>query len=297
MSLRRPSNRGAIASCLIPLGLGLSLLVPVALVSANPWVQVSWPSAGMTQVIGSAATGCIWGAQALPERGLGYISVRRYRNRYWGHPDLIRFIQDLGQAQFKRTGRLAMIGDLSQPRGGPMPSGHRSHQNGLDVDIWLTLIDSPEAARRLMDHNPDPPSLVAAGGRSISAAWGEEQLALLETAARHPLVDRIFVNAAIKQELCRRVRGDRAWLRKVRPWWGHDAHFHVRLRCPADSPDCETQRPLPEGDGCGADLAWWFSDEVLRGQERAKPPAQRPQPKLPLSCRALLSAPARMTGD
>ncbi|QIK39087.1 penicillin-insensitive murein endopeptidase [Caldichromatium japonicum] len=282
---------------MIQLGALLGLLLPAALVLANPWASVSAPSSGMTQVVGSTASGCIAGADPLSASGPGYVSVRRYRNRYWGHPELIRFIQDLGHAQMKRTGRLVLIGDLSQPRGGPMPSSHRSHQNGLDVDIWLTLADSPEAARRLMDNNPDPPSMVAVGGRSVSAAWGRDQFALIEIAARHPLVDRIFVNAAIKQELCRIAGSDRAWLRKVRPWWGHDAHFHVRLRCPADSPGCDPQKPLPEGDGCGSDLAWWLSDEVLRGLAKAKPPAKRPEPELPPACRTLLHDPPRIAGE
>lgn len=289
-------------SALNPWRRGASLVLVLALGAtvpawANPWAKVSFPSAGLSQVIGSPASGCLGGAEPLPEIGPGYVSVRRYRNRYWGHPELIRFIRDLGQAQYRRTGRLVIIGDLSQPRGGPMPSGHRSHQNGLDVDVWLTLADSPSAARRLMDHNPDPPSMVSADGRALSPAWGPEQLALIETAARHPLVDRIFVHPAIKQSLCQGVRGERSWLRKVRPWWGHDAHFHVRLRCPADSPACEPQKPLPPGEGCGAELAWWLSDEALQGQTRPKAPVELPLPRLPLACQALLNDPPRLADD
>ncbi|MCK7578831.1 MAG: penicillin-insensitive murein endopeptidase [Chromatiales bacterium] len=268
--------------------LGLCLLT--APVLASPWAEVQRPSSGLTEVIGGAANGCIGGADVLPETGPGYVSIRRYRNRYYGHPDLIRFVHDLGRTQQQRGGQLIMIGDLSQPRGGRMASSHRSHQNGLDVDVWFTLANSPTAARQRMDDRSDPSSMVAPGGRTVSQHWGPSQFALIESAARHPRVDRIFVNAAIKQELCQGARGDRAWLRKVRPWWGHDAHFHVRLACPADSPSCETQSPVPPGDGCGEDLAWWLSDEVLSGQARSKGATKRAaEPEMPFACRAVLT--------
>ncbi|MGQ9658701.1 MAG: penicillin-insensitive murein endopeptidase [Thermochromatium sp.] len=290
MSVMRRHYIRLLASCAIRLGLILSLGLPATPVWASPWAEVRYPSFGRTQVIGSPTNGCIGGAEALPETGPGYVSIRRYRNRYYGHPDLIQFVTDLGRAQQQRSGQFVMIGDLSQPRGGPMPSSHRSHQNGLDVDIWFTLANSPTEAREQMDNRPDPPSMVAPGGRTVSPSWGASQFALIETAARHPRVDRLFVNAAIKQALCREARGDRSWLRKVRPWWGHDAHFHVRLACPGDSPSCETQAPIPPGDGCGEELAWWLSDEVLNGQAN-KGATKRTEPEPPFACRAVLAAP------
>jgi len=57
----------------------------------------------------------------------------------------------------------------------------------------------------------------------------------------------------------------------------------VRLRCPADSPDCRPQDPLPAGDGCGAALAWWFTSEPFR--RHIARPAKPPEP--PAACRAL----------
>ena len=272
--------------------LGLSILSGWLLVSSpaqpdsSAWSRVSAPSRGQTQVIGGASNGCVGGAQTLPESGPGFVSVRRYRNRYYGHPELIRMIGDLGVAARAKGLDLVMVGDLSQPRGGRMPSSHRSHQNGLDADIWFTLARTPEAAGRLMDNGDDPQSMVKPGGLFIADAWGPAQRFLLETAARHPKIDRIFVNPAIKRAVCREVKGDRSWLRKLRPWFGHDAHFHVRLRCPADSPQCNQQAPLPAGDGCGADLAWWFSDEARSPFKRKDQPKADPQP--PAACMALL---------
>src|SRR4051812_2998488 len=59
--------------------------------------------------------------------------------RHYGHPDLIGFVGDLGRAAAAaRLGTVA-VGDMAQPRGGPMSSGHVSHQGGLDVDVWFRL--------------------------------------------------------------------------------------------------------------------------------------------------------------
>ncbi|HYN76629.1 MAG TPA: penicillin-insensitive murein endopeptidase [Lamprocystis sp. (in: g-proteobacteria)] len=254
--------------------------------AASPWAAVQTPSQGAARVIGGAANGCVGGADTLAETGPGYVSVRRSRHRFFGHPQLLRLIEDLGRRAQRRGLGLVMVGDLSQPRGGRMPSSHHSHQNGLDADIWFTLAPSPEAARRLMDDQPDPPSMVRPVSLATSSAWGEPQRFLLETVASQPTVDRIFVNPGIKRALCGEVKGDRGWLRKIRPWAGHDAHFHVRLRCPADSPECDPQGALPAGDGCGADLAWWFSAEAMKpAQTKGKP---RPEPVAPAACMALL---------
>ncbi|MBK1645636.1 penicillin-insensitive murein endopeptidase [Thiocapsa imhoffii] len=266
----------------------IALLIPTGTVLATPWGNIATPSSGAPRVIGGVSNGCLGGAAELPETGPGYVSIRRYRNRYYGHPDLIEFVAALGRIQRLQGERLIMIGDLAQPRGGLMSSSHRSHQNGLDVDIWFTLVDSPEEARRLMDHRTDPPSMVQPGGRAVNTAWGPAQRELIESAARHPDVDRIFVHAAIKQALCQtKGADDAAWLRKIRPWWGHDAHFHVRLHCPTDSPDCVAQEPLPAGSGCGAELAWWFSEEALNPSKRGGA-APRPQPSMPAACTELL---------
>lgn len=225
----------------------------------------------------------------LPESGEGYVNVRRYRNRSYGHPALLRFITDMGRAQQQRSNQLMMIGDLSQPRGGLMSSSHRSHQNGLDVDLWFTLATSAAEARALMDHADDPPSMVRSDGFAVSEYWGANQQFLIETAARQRTVERIFVNPAIKRALCQNATTeDRGWLHKVRPWKGHDAHFHVRLACPAGSPHCEPQTALPPGDGCGEELDWWFTEEA-RKPKRAIPGYAPPKPTTqPAACRALL---------
>jgi penicillin-insensitive murein endopeptidase len=272
------------------IGLGIWLTACLTLplgAQASPWSKVKSTAPGPASAIGGPSNGCIAGAQTLPADGTGFVSIRRHRNRYYGHPETVRFVRDLGRALNKRSGELMMVGDLAQPRGGLMSSSHRSHQNGLDVDVWFRLTASAKRADGMHPEERDPKSMVAPGGRTLNNDWGEEQRFLLRTAAEDRRVDRIFVNPAIKRALCRSEKGNREWLRKLRPWWGHDAHFHVRLKCPAGSPICKRQAPVPAGEGCGKSLAWWFSEEARTPSK--KPKKKKARPPVPAACNRLLS--------
>jgi penicillin-insensitive murein endopeptidase len=100
--------------------------------------------------------------------------------------------------------------------------------------------------------------------------------------------------AAIKKALCREAGLDRDWLGKVRPWSGHDYHFHVRIFCPPDSPQCKPQPPPEPGDGCGHELDYWFSNAALHpapSLQPAKPGPPLTLAELPAACRAVLMAP------
>jgi penicillin-insensitive murein endopeptidase len=116
--------------------------------------------------------------------------------------------------------------------------------------------------------------------------WSDRQAQMLKTAASLPNVDRIFVNARVKQELCLSTRGDRAWLRKIRPWYHHDDHFHMRLACPPDSPACARQEPIPPGDGCDSSLDWWLGKAPPSTGVKPPPPAK---PVMPAECRRVLA--------
>ncbi|WP_254432415.1 penicillin-insensitive murein endopeptidase [Magnetospirillum sp. SS-4] len=256
---------------------------PVLAQPQDGWSSVRRPLAGAPAVIGSAAAGCVQGAQALRLEGENHQALRPARHRYWGHPATVAFVEDLARtAAAEGIGRL-LIGDMAQPRGGPMSFGHASHQNGLDVDIWFRL--SPERLGADELNSPRPARMVAADRLGVSAEWMPAQARLLELAARSGRVERIFVNPVIKQALCRsHPADDRGWLGKLRPWWGHDEHFHVRLACPADSPDCEPQKPFPEGDGCGEELSSW----LVRPTSPAPPDKAHVQSRrLPEACRGI----------
>lgn len=255
---------------------------------AREWSSVSAPARGAPRAIGRTTGGCIAGAVPLPKDGEGYSVVHLSRNRYYGHPSLIRFVQGLGQSVADSRLGILQIGDLAQPRGGPMAYGHQSHQTGLDVDIWFNLLKG-----QLPGSKSDPwrdqiqtPSLLNGPGTGLDRQiWDHGHREILELAARFPAVDRIFVNPLIKRELCRAVNGNRGWLEKIRPWYGHDDHFHVRLHCPDDSPACIRQAEVPPGDGCGGALLWWLKQRPIRPPAR---PAHPPRPLLPQPCYALL---------
>ena len=97
------------------------------------------PSAQQAKVVGFYAKGCLAGAEAVPYDGEAWQVMRISRNRNWGHPELVKFMQRKA-SQLRRDGVWSgfLVGDMSQPRGGPMLTGHASHQIGLDADVWLT---------------------------------------------------------------------------------------------------------------------------------------------------------------
>lgn len=243
---------------------------------ALDWPDVETPTPGPTRVIGRYAAACIAGAVQLPLEGPGYQAVDLVRNRHWGHPDLIAFLTELGRRADEADLGTLLIGDMAQPRGGPMPYGHVSHQSGLDVDVWyrLDLAPMPRGAREgleeisFVDHTT---------GRVDPERWTDRHAELVHLAAVHPRVSRIFVDGAIKRDLCARSWTDRSWLRRVRPYPRHDDHMHVRLRCPEGATECVDQRPPPPGEGC---------DDVEEPERiRLRP---RPVSALPSACRALM---------
>ena len=254
------------------------------------------PASLAVRSIGFYAKGCIAGAVALPINGSAWQVMRLSRNRNWGHPDLIALLERLAVKAQKVAGWPGLlVGDMSQPRGGPMLTGHASHQVGLDADIWLTPMPNRQLSREEREET-SAVMMVRKDRLDIDPqSWTPSHLPVIRAAAQELQVERIFVNAAIKKALCREAKGDRSWLSKVRPMYGHDYHFHVRMKCPPGSTNCEAQPPPTESEGCSAgDLAYWFSDAVLH----PKPPVTPPKPKppmtladLPAECRQVLLAP------
>ena len=286
-------KRGLSLIAFLVFAIGFSLTTDAGADSDQPakyaFSAVDAPTNAAPAPLGGYAAGCLAGAERLVETGPGWQAMRLSRNRNWGHPDMMAFIERLSRAAQAEDWAGLYVGDISHPRGGPMISSHRSHQIGLDADIWLRAPDSLvlSAAER---EQISSPSLVAANLLQVNGAWTGAHSEVIEAAARDEAVARIFVNAAIKRRLCRDRTGDDAdWLRKVRPWWGHDSHFHVRLHCP-DAGACLDQEPPPEGDGCDAELDWWFTDEALYPPPRA-PEDQPPEimlTDLPAECQGVL---------
>jgi penicillin-insensitive murein DD-endopeptidase len=250
------------------------------------------PAAMPTRVVGFYAKGCIAGAEALPINGETWQVMRLSRNRNWAHPAMIALLKRLANKAHKDAGWPGiLVGDMSQPRGGPMFTGHASHQVGLDADIWLTPMPNRQLSR---DEREEMSAVMMVRADRLDvdpSVWTPNHLSVIRAAAREPSVQRIFVNAAIKKALCREAKGDRSWLSKVRPMYGHDYHFHIRIKCPPGSSECEGQPEPSANEGCKAsDLAYWFKDSVIH----PKPPKPRPPmtlAQMPAACRQVLAAP------
>lgn len=286
----------------------MALLAPLPAVAEDLANQLfgamKTPSQQDPMPIGSYAKGCAAGLVQLPETGASWQAMRLSRNRNYGQPVLVDFLQDLSRNAQKIGWAGLYIGDMSQPRGGPMTSGHASHQIGLDADIWMLppkRLDLTPNERENISSIP----VRSADQRSVTENFTARHAALLKAAASDKRVDRIFVAAAVKIEMCKTAkRADKKWLQKIRPVAGHDTHFHVRLKCPKGAKLCETQTPSVSelsngGNGCDDTLMYWVSDAYLNPPKPSKPekpsaPVRGPRDytmaDLPAQCQDVLSS-------
>ena len=283
-----------------------ALVQPVAAetLAAKLFAAKDLPTSGAAQPIGTYARGCAAGNIELPDTGPTWQAMRLSRNRNWGNPVLVSYLEDLSQKATAFGWNGLYIGDMGNPRGGPMISGHASHQIGLDADVWflppksLTLtVKQREAISSISIRTDDQ--------LSVNKNWNPSYRAVLKAAASDPRVDRIFVAGAIKIEMCKNATAaDAKWLQHIRPEAGHEDHFHLRLKCPAGSALCQTQKPTVSdlskgGSGCDDTLAYWVSDAYLHPKpvkNPAPPPPRQRGPReftmtdLPPQCSAVLSA-------
>lgn len=247
------------------------------------------PTTGPSIPVGSYARGCLAGAVQLPADGPGWQAMRLSRDRRWGTPELVTYIEGLAQSAAQDGWRGLLVGDMGAVRGGPMKSGHASHQIGLDVDLWFEPMPAETLSAEERE-SKSAASVLSKGTRNVDPKkFGEAQRMLLYRAAQLPGVARIFVAPGIKRALCAITWRDRSFLNKIRPWYGHDDHLHVRLSCPPGSTYCVDQDPAPPGDGCGAELDYWFTDEPYK-PSTSPPAAPLTLADLPKECRTVLEA-------
>lgn len=240
--------------------------------------------------IGYYTHGCLAGGVALPVNGPAWQVMRLSRNRNWGHPELVKVIENLAKKGSSIGWPGFLVGDMAQPRGGPMLTGHWSHQVGLDADIWLTPMPDRELTRAEREEMWAT-NVVADDWKDVRPdVWSEKYVALYRMVATDPAIERVLANPAIKKALCRDVKGDRSWLHKIRPVVGHNYHFHIRIGCPKDSHDCKAQPVTPTDEGCGAELDAWFKKPT---KEPPPTPARKPllMSALPAACKQVLAAP------
>jgi len=217
--------------------------------------------------------------------------MRLSRNRNSAQPVTVDYVQDLSRFAATLPGWAGIyVGDMSQPRGGPMLTGHASHQSGLDADIWMLPPDRLNLSRQERE-DLSSISMRRERGAFTNSSWTEQHMQLMRAAASDERTARIFVFPGAKVAMCDWATGDRSWLNKIRPWYGHHYHFHVRLTCPVGDANCEDQTPPPSGDGC-ADADRWVR-EILNppppapadpNAEEAAPRGSLTMARLPAQC-------------
>lgn len=272
--------------------------------AARLFAAQTQPTSGPAQPIGAYGRGCAAGNVELPETGPTWQAMRLSRDRNWGNPVLVSYLEDLSAKVTAFGWKGLYIGDMGNPRGGPMISGHASHQMGLDADVWFL----PPASLKLSAAQREKISSISIRTNdqlSVNQNWNPSYREVLKAAASDPRVDRIFVAAAIKIEMCKTASAaDAKWLQHIRPEANHQDHFHVRLKCPPGSSYCQTQSPSVSelskgGSGCDDTLAWWVSDAYLHPKPVKNPGPKPPHKKgpreftmadLPAQCSAVLQA-------
>ncbi|VEJ08689.1 penicillin-insensitive murein endopeptidase [Actinobacillus delphinicola] len=268
-----------------------ALAATSALASYSPaeWLNFKAPVAGKPNPIGNYTNGCLIGGEKVPFNGVGYQVVRQEKNRYYAHPEMLQYLQNLGKKLHAAHLPAMLISDVAMPAGGRFVDGHHSHQMGLDVDIWFRMgkLTAKEAY-----HSTGLANLMAnPTTKKMTSDWTNQQETLLKLAASDPHVARIFVNPLIKVHLCQTVKGDRQWLHKIRPWYGHNSHFHVRLSCPKGAQYCHNQAAIPVGDGCDQSLYAWLKPKPKPTKPGKPKPVVIPPP--PPLCQLLLDEQAK----
>lgn len=243
-----------------------------------------------SESIGSYTAGCIRSSEELSLNGKGFQVIRPSRGRYFGNPETISYIEDLSQKVNSELNGILLIADISQKTGGPILDDHSSHQIGLDADIllWQHPIAKQRILTKVEREHIHPQSVLTEDELNVDEfKWDTVNGEILKLAASDTRVDRIFINPVIKKKLCEDYPGQ-LWLGKLRPWYGHDGHFHVRLKCPQENSLCLSQKPIViSSDGCGSDLSSWFRpDGSIKARKKSGYSQRKP---LPAECEPIMN--------
>ena len=239
----------------------------------------------MSEPVGNYNNGCIFNSHSLKVSTDTYQVAHPRKQRYFGDESMVRFIERYSAAVKKNGVGNVLVGDVSTRYGGRLNTGHASHQNGLDADIefYLDRINPKDLDK------PHANILVTRDKKTTNSLFNRKYYDLIMLAAKDPLVERIFVSPAIKVKMCEMTADENMhkYLHKIRPWFGHTEHFHVRLRCPAHAADCEKQTPIPEMNTIAEEkeeaLSWFLPPPT----DVAKNIQKKPKPELPARCERL----------
>jgi len=195
----------------VPRAVGAADLERAIAAKAKAAPAIDWHHADS---LGLPYDGSLIDGTQLPVRGPDWVtwdpvtdSSPNLPRRLYGNERTIRAIVAV-TAAYRRAHPKAprvVIGDISREGGGPMWDEHVSHQNGLDVDVYLPRLD-----------------------RKLRAPVAEDQV---NRRLAQDLVDR-FVAAGAKVIFVGYGGGLHGPAGVVVPYPGHEYHMHVRFPRP-----------------------------------------------------------------
>ncbi len=226
-------------------------------IERGPITAVTAPGAGSSRSVGWVYRGHLEDGEFL-EASVNVHHVERFaeHGRFFGTSALVGLLERAATQVTELHGAARLnVGELSQEGGGDVV-GHRSHENGRDVDVGFYLLDDD-------GNSVEPERFVRIGG---SGRGGDgEQRVTFDTARNWAFIEAlvtdetspvqmIFVSRSIRRRLVRWARAEGVAPEIVeRAEWTlippegvarHDDHFHVRIYCePGEHEACHDRGP------------------------------------------------------
>ncbi len=208
-----------------------------------------------SESIGYYSSGSLKNAESILDRGTKIHKLFLARKRFYGSLSIQDTISDAVDFinQKYPNAELLQVGDISNKAGGACKE-HSSHQNGLDADIvYLTKNGQLQSQNAAYWEEDFVKNGIVSGNFHL-----ERNLELFKYLVMNHPISRIFVDEAIKKELCTYAKKNNLFndnetletLRRLRIEKLHSTHFHMRLKCPASDLNCTTQAEVPAGPGC-----------------------------------------------
>jgi penicillin-insensitive murein endopeptidase len=207
------------------------------------------------EAIGYYSNGSIKHSHSIDDyKKSGVVKLFKSRGQNFGTSDIMRALTGLAKHMKTTypTIERTQIGDISAVEGGRIPR-HKSHQNGLDADVVYYRVNELSQSPQYPEWAED----FVVKSKLTKNFHIERNWEAMKYLVHNHDVGRIFVDSAIKKALCEfanqkgELESETEVLRRLRREDAvHMHHFHLRLKCPAGSPDCESQVEPPEGHGC-----------------------------------------------
>jgi penicillin-insensitive murein DD-endopeptidase len=227
----------------------------------------------VSRSLGWPSRGRLVGGLAVDESDLiRHPEEDKSRGHFWGTAELASLVSGAARAVADASpgGARLSVGELSRRGGGRIP-GHRSHQNGRDVDLGFYYLD---ASGKPIE--PDRFVNVGWHGKGVYEGQrirfdSDRNWRLLEAllSQTEVPVQYVFVHPAVRRRVLLaasrlgaspevRARAEKVILPPLGSRHPHRNHFHVRVYCdPADVPACRDRG-----------VVWsWVPDAFLSGPD------------------------------